>query len=563
MQKPQNKYIPFKPVPLTNRQWPANRLTQAPIWCSIDLRDGNQALVEPMSVDAKIAMFKSLVAMGFKEIEIGFPSASQVEFDFTRTLIKENLIPDDVTIQVLTQAREHLIEKTFEAIEGAKNVIVHLYINVTPFFRQIVYQTGREGVTQMAKRAAQLMVKLKAKSIDRGAGIRFEFSPEGFSSSASDFPVAICEAMLQAFQATPDNKLILNLPATVESASPNNYADQIEYFIKNIQNRDCAIISVHPHNDRGTGVASAELALLAGAERVEGTLFGNGERTGNADLVTIALNLYTQGIDPGLDFSDMESLCSLYEHCTHMHVHERQPYAGDLVFTAFSGSHQDAIKKGFDYRREHEMPMWQMPYLPIDPRDLGRSYEPIIRINSQSGKGGAVYLLQARYGYKLPREMHAEFGRIVQNHVDRLGKELSSDQLLRLFLSEYCEIESPYCLMDHNIVERGSRDHSIVQFTGLITYRNREYQLHGSGNGPIDAFFSAMQEAHIDGYTFSGYHEHAIGKGSNAKAVAYIELKHKGKSIFGVGVESNVSIASIMGVISAINRSLREDADDQ
>ena len=365
--------------------------------------------------------------------------------------------------------------------------------------------------------------------------------------------------MIEVFEATPEKPLILNLPATVEVASPNNYADQIEYFRTHLKNCDCTILSVHPHNDRGTGVACAELGVLAGATRVEGTLFGNGERTGNVDIVTLALNLYTQGIDPELDFSDIEQVRQTYEQCARMHVHERHPYAGDLVFTAFSGSHQDAIKKGFDYRNEHEMPMWQMPYLPIDPRDLGRSYEPIIRINSQSGKGGAVYLLQARYGYKLPRELHADFGQLVKLEADTLGKELAADQLLRLFVREYCEVNAPYQLLRHDISERGAQGHSVTQFSGVIAYRNREYSIVGNGNGPIDAFFQAMQNAHIDGFTFQSYHEHAIGEGSNAKAVAYIELKYKGARVFGVGIESNVSVASIMGVVSAINRALNQE----
>ncbi len=552
-----DKYIPFKPVPLKERRWPANQVTRAPVWCSTDLRDGNQALVDPMTFEEKLEFFLALVKLGFKEIEVSFPSASQVEFDFTRAVIERGLVPDDVSIQVLTQAREHLIRRTFEAIEGAPSAIVHLYINSSPFFRQVVYQAGRQGVIDMAVSAAHLMVALAKARSDGGAGIRFEFSPECFSGTEPDYAVELCARMIEAFGATPDNKLIVNLPATVETATPNNYADQVEYFIGHIEKNDSIILSVHPHNDRGTGVACAELAMLAGAGRVEGTLFGNGERTGNVDLITLALNLYTQGIDPGLDFSDIESLRGTYERCSRMHVHERHPYAGDLVFTAFAGSHQDAIKKGFDYRREHEMPKWQMPYLPIDPRDLGRSYEPIIRINSQSGKGGAAYLLQARYGYKLPREMHADFGQLVQHEADRLGKELSADQLLRLFVSEYCEMDTPYRLVRHDISERGDWGHSVVQFEGTITYRSREYTLSGTGNGPIDAFFQAMQQAHIDGFAFQGYHEHAIGEGSSAKAVAYIELRYKGERVFGVGIENNVSIASIKGVLSAVNRALR------
>ncbi len=550
------KYIPFKPVKLAQRKWPGNVTTQAPIWCSVDLRDGNQALVEPMNLEEKLTFFSALVSMGFKEIEIGFPAASQVEFDFTRALIERGLIPPDVTVQVLTQARDHLIRRTYEALEGCDRAIVHLYTNISAFFRQVVYRTDLEGVIHMAEKGARLMVELAKARPDGGAGIRFEFSPEAFSGSDPDNSVALCQRMLDAFEATPEKKLILNLPATVETASPNCFADQVEYFIDHLQGRDRAIISVHTHNDRGTGVADAEMAMLAGAQRVEGTLFGNGERTGNCDLVTVALNLYTQGVDPQLDFTHLSHMRALYERLTKMRVPERQPYVGDLVFTAFSGSHQDAIKKGFDYRREHDMPMWQMPYLIIDPQDLGRSYEPIIRINSQSGKGGAAYMLQSHFGYNLPKAMHADFGAAVQREADRLGKELTADQLLRLFVGEYCQSDSPYRLLSHDITERGAAGHSVVRFTGVIAYRHREYPLCGEGNGPIDAFFSAMQEAHIDGFTFRGYHEHAIGGGSDAKAVAYIELEYKGRNVFGVGIERNVSIASIKGVLSAINRAL-------
>ncbi|MEG1812608.1 MAG: 2-isopropylmalate synthase [Clostridia bacterium] len=553
------KYIPFKPLALTQRKWPAARVDRAPTWCSVDLRDGNQALVEPMNLEEKLAFFEGLVSMGFKEIEIGFPSASQVEFDFARALIEQNMIPDDVTVQVLTQAREHLIRRTFDAIDGAKHVILHLYNNTSPFFRQVVYKTDVPGIIAMATEGAKTILRLARARPDAGASVRYEYSPEGFSATEPDNAVRVCLAMLDAFEATPARPLILNLPATVEVASPNNYADQVEYFINHIgRNRDY-ILSVHPHNDRGTGVASAEMAMLAGAQRVEGTLFGNGERTGNCDLVTLALNLYTQGVDPGLDFTHLNRIKALYQRCTKMRIHERQPYAGELVFTAFSGSHQDAIKKGFDYMRKHDMQMWQMPYLPIDPDDLGRAYEPIIRINSQSGKGGAVYLLQSHFGYNLPKEMHADFGGVVKAAAERMGAELSADQLLRIFIDEYEGVQSPYKLLSHDITERGSQAHSLVSFTGVIAYRNREYPLSGAGNGPIDAFFSAMQEAHIDGFTFAGYHEHAIGQGSNAKAVAYIELKYREKSVFGVGIESNVSIASIKGVLSAVNRALQAE----
>ena len=562
MNESYKKYIPFKPVPLKTRKWPARTIQKAPVWCSVDLRDGNQALVEPMNLEEKLAFFDILVKMGFKEIEVGFPSASDVEYKFTRALIERKLIPDDVTIQVLTQAREHLINKTLEAVDGAANVILHLYNNTSPVFRQVVFITDMPGVIEMAEKGAKLLMRLASQRADRGAGVRYEYSPEGFSATEPENAVLMGRSMLEAFEATSEKPLILNLPATVEHSTPNGFADQVEFFIEHLDANGRALISVHPHNDRGTGVACAELAMLAGARRVEGTLFGNGERTGNADLITLALNLYTQGIDPMLDFTQLNQIKRRYERLTKMHIHERSPYVGDLVFTAFSGSHQDAIKKVLDYRREHEMPMWQVPYLPIDPEDVGRAYEPIIRINSQSGKGGAAYVLQT-FGYNLPREMHGDFGALVKDETGRLGTELSADQLLRLFLREYCEAENPYRLLRHDITERGSSGHSVVTFSGRIAYRHREYDLYGEGNGPIDAFFQAMQEAHIDGFKFAGYHEHAISSGSDAKAVAYIELTYKDKHFFGVGIESNVSIASIMGVLCAVNRALTREAKDK
>ncbi|MDO4548952.1 MAG: 2-isopropylmalate synthase [Clostridia bacterium] len=550
------KYTPYKSIALPRRKWPERRLDKAPDWCSVDLRDGNQALVEPMNAREKLEFFKALVSMGFKQIEIGFPSSSQIEYDFARELIKGGHIPSDVYVQVLAPAREQLIRRTFEAVEGAENVIMHLYNNTSPFFRQIVYHTDLAGVTDMAVRAARLMVELAR---DRDGKTTFEYSPEGFQATEPNSAVYVCSKVLDAFDATEENKLILNLPATVESLPSNAFADLVEYFIHRLDAGNRAVISVHPHNDRGTGVATAEMALLAGATRVEGTLFGNGERTGNCDLITLALNLYTQGVDPRLDFSSFNEVKRLYERLTHMHISPRQPYAGELVFTAFSGSHQDAIKKGFDYLREHDMPMWTMPYLPIDPRDLGGSYEPIIRINSQSGKGGVAYVMQSRFGYNIPTSMRPDFGRVIKREADRLEAELTPEQILRLFLSEYCDVESPYRLIAHDILERGEAGHSVVRFTGTIAYRNRVYSLEGEGNGPIDAFFQAMRDAHIDGFEFRGYHEHAIGEGSNARAVAYIELKYRGESYFGIGMESNVSIASIKGVISAINRALREE----
>ncbi len=555
--KPHEKYVPFQPVALPDRTWPNARLAHAPVWCSVDLRDGNQALAEPMNFEEKLLLFKALVRMGFKQIEVGFPSASALEFETVRALIERGLIPDGVAIQVLTPARDHLIRRTFEALEGCKRAIVHLYSNTSPLFRELVFKTDRQGVIDMAVHGAALIRELAEARPDGGKGIQFEYSPECFSATEPDFALDVCGRMIEAFGATSEKKLILNLPSTVQMSTPNHYADQIEYFIRNIPHRDSLIISAHPHNDRGTGVADAELALMAGAERLEGTLFGNGERTGNLDLITVALNLFTQGVDPELDFSLLNEVKLIYERVTKMRIHERQPYAGELVFTAFSGSHQDAIKKAFDYREQHKPKLWQVPYLPIDPTDLGRMYEPIIRITSQSGKGGAAYILSSQFGYNLPRAIHAEFGAIVKAEADKMGGELSADQLLRLFIGEYSDIAVPYRLLRHEITERGRDGHSVVRFSGLIAYRQREYELAGEGNGPIDAFFQAMQQAHIEGFTFASYHEHAIGQGSDAKAVAYIELMYEGKRVFGVGIESNVTIASIRGVLSAINRALR------
>lgn len=559
---PAQKYRPFKPLNLPGRKWPGRTLTRAPRWCSVDLRDGNQALVEPMNLEEKLSLFQALVQMGFKEIEVGFPSASQVEFDMVRALIERDLIPDDVTIQVLVQAREHLILRTFEALQGARRAIVHLYTNISPVFRQVVYCTDLQGVIAITESGARLIRRL-AEERAGDMDIRYEYSPESFSATRTDDALMVCEAALDALGATRERPVILNLPSTVEVSTPNCFADQVEYFIEHLRDPERAIVSIHPHNDRGTGVAATELGMLAGAQRVEGTLFGNGERTGNVDLITVALNLYTQGVDPELDFSRLNQLKRLYERITKMPIYARQPYTGELVFTAFAGSHQDAIKKSFDYLREHDMPVWQVPYLPIDPHDLGRDYEPIIRINSQSGKGGAAYILQSHYGYNLPRGMHPEFGALVQREADRTGAELTPEQLLRLFIREYVEVSSPYQLKRHDIVESGADGSSAVSFSGVIAYRNREYALRGEGNGPIDAFFSAMQEAHIDGFTFVSYHEHAISSGSDAKAVAYIELLYEGRSVYGVGIENNVSIASIKGVLCAINRALSAPEADQ
>lgn len=560
MKKSFEKYVPFKPIELNDRQWPSNTIKEAPVWCSVDLRDGNQALIEPMNLEEKLLFFKTLVDMGFKEIEVGFPSASETEYEILRTLIDGNHIPDDVTIQVLVQAREHLIRKTFEAIKGAKNVIVHFYNSTSTLQRKVVFKKDMDGIIDIAVKGARLIKDLTKEMDGSGTNIRFEYSPESFSGTEVENSVRICEAVLDELEATEENKVILNLPHTVEGCTPNCYADQVEYFCRNLKGRERAIISIHPHNDRGTGVASAELAMLAGAERVEGTLFGNGERTGNVDIVTLGLNMYTQGVDPKLDFSDINKLKTVFERCTKMSIPERQPYAGQLVFTAFSGSHQDAINKGVAYMKEHDSQYWEIPYLPIDPADVGREYEPIIRINSQSGKGGAAYIMQTDFGYVLPKAMHPEFGEIVKKECDRKGTELTSRQVFELFEKEYIKNSDPLMLKRHKLEDSFGDDSSTVTFDGSILVNGDEVAVKGEGNGPIDAFFNAISSVHIDGFEFVSYSEHAIGDGSDAKAVAYIELKdsHLGnKSVFGVGIDNNINVASIKGVVSAVNHAFK------
>lgn len=547
------KYIPFTPVRLPYRQWPDRVIEKAPIWCSVDLRDGNQALVDPMNMEEKLEFFKALCDMGFKEIEVGFPSASETEFAICRELIEGGHIPDDVTIQVLVQAREHLIRRTFEAIRGAKNVIVHFYNSTSTLQRKVVFHKDMAGIIDIAVAGAKLVREL-TESFEGDTHIRYEYSPESFSGTEMDNAVAICAAVMDALGSTKENPVILNLPNTVEMCTPNTHADQIEYFIRHLPNREAAIISIHPHNDRGSGVGAAELALLAGAERVEGTLFGNGERTGNLDLVTMGLNMYTQGVDPELDFSRLPALKEMYERCTKMRVPERQPYVGELVFTAFSGSHQDAINKGMQYMRESGSEYWEVPYLPIDPADVGRQYEPIIRINSQSGKGGAAFVMQSAFGYNLPKAMHPEFGALVKAECDRVGRELSADELFGVFRRHYLEVPQKYALTGHTLFEESSCENG-VHFKGTLRVDGECRELEATGNGPLDAFFNALRKVGVDGYTFQSYHEHAISSGSDSKAIAYIELKTPdGHSIFGVGIESNINRASIQGVLCAMNR---------
>ena len=550
------KYIPFTSVSLPDRIWPNNRIEKAPTWCSVDLRDGNQALVTPMNLQEKLDFFKLLVDIGFKEIEVGFPSASETEYEILRTLIDGHYIPDDVTIQVLVQAREHLIRKTFEAVRGAKNVIIHFYNSTSTLQRKVVFKKDMQGIIDIAVAGAKLVREL-TEADQSGTNFRYEYSPESFSGTEMDFAVDICHQVMETLGATKENPVILNLPNTVEMCTPNTYADQIEYFIRHLPNRDAAIISVHPHNDRGTGVACAELSMLAGADRVEGTLFGNGERTGNLDIVTVALNMFTQGVDPMLDFSHIDHIREIYERCTKMHVPERWPYAGKLAFTAFSGSHQDAINKGHEYMRESKTPYWEIPYLPIDPADVGREYEPIIRINSQSGKGGAAFIMDHNYGYHMPKAMHPEFGAVVQAECDRTGRELTANEVYELFHREFLNISEPYALSRAKFYEEAIAGSAanVTHFSGVLSVRGQFVQLESRGNGPIDAFFNALGQAGIEGYSFISYSEHAISMGSDSQAVAYIELRVPGgRRIFGVGTEHNINFASVKGILSAINR---------
>lgn len=556
--KQEKMYVPFERVSLPDRQWPEKIIDKAPIWCSVDLRDGNQALITPMGIAEKLKFFHTLVDCGFKEIEVGFPSASETEYEILRTLIEGNHIPDDVTVQVLVQAREELIRKTFEAVRGAKNVIIHFYNSTSTLQRKVVFGKDMDGIIDIAVQGARLIRQLTEEEVARsGMNIRYEYSPESFTGTEIDFSIAICEAVMEEMGATKENPIIINLPSTVEMCTPNTYADQIEYFCRNMKNREAAIISLHPHNDRGTGVASAELGLMAGADRIEGTLFGNGERTGNLDIVTVALNMFTQGVEPELDFSNILAIKKIYEDCTKMRVPERQPYAGALAFTAFSGSHQDAIRKGYEYMKNSGTSYWEVPYLPINPADLHREYEPVIRINSQSGKGGAAFVLQQAMGYNLPKEMHSEFGNIVKATADRYGDELTSQQIVDLFHSEYIDYTGRYSLQRHRFTELNDADGSVhSRFEGTIGVDGEEKNIAGVGNGPIDSFFQALDHIGINGYEFVNYHEHAISRGSDALGICYIELKRPdGRHIFGAGIHANINVAALLGIICAINRS--------
>jgi 2-isopropylmalate synthase len=549
------KYQPFPPIDLPDRQWPSRTITTAPTWCSVDLRDGNQALPIPMGLKEKLRMFQLLVDIGFKEIEVGFPSSSQIEFDFVRLLIEEHHIPDDVTIQVLVQARDELITRTFESLHGAKKAIVHLYNSTSPLQRRVVFGLEKPDIINIATHAAKLVKELVPTLPE--TQIIMQYSPESFSSTEIDFALEICEAVVDIWQPTPQNKIILNLPVTVEVATPNVHADQIEWFCRHMRNREAAIISLHTHNDRGTGVACTELGLLAGADRVEGTLFGNGERTGNVDIVTVALNMYTQGVDPGLDFSDISAIRAVAENCTRLEVPIRHPYAGELVFTAFSGSHQDAINKGMTAQDANSDALWEVPYLPIDPKDIGRSYEAIIRINSQSGKGGVAYVMETEYGYQLPKAMHIELGKIIKNLADECGEELSSMQIFQAFEQEYLDRNEPFALESFFVDEISQLSSSqVVTCAARITVDGITRELHGSGNGPIDAFVEALNQNDIADFKVLSYAEHALGEGAEAQAIAYIQIQlSSGKTFFGAATDTNIELAAVKAVLSALNRS--------
>ena len=545
LHNPASKYRPFAPVRLADRRWPDAVITQAPIWCSVDLRDGNQALIEPMDIARKMRMFEQLVKIGFKEIEVGFPSASQVEFDFVRKLIEEDRIPDDVTIQVLTQAREPLIRRTFEALAGAPRTIVHLYNATAPVMRRVVLGMSEDEIVELAVSHAQMFQDLAARQ--PATDWTFEYSPEMYSDTELAFSKRVIDAVTAVWQPTPEKKCIINLPTTVEHSTPNIFADMVEWTHRHIARRDSVVLSVHPHNDRGTGTATAELALMAGADRLEGCLFGNGERTGNLDVVNVALNMYTQGVHPGLDFSDIDAIRSTVEYCNQLPVHPRHPYVGDLVYTSFSGSHQDAIKKAFAERKEGDI--WDMPYLPIDPKDLGRSYEAVIRVNSQSGKGGIAYLLESEYGLQLPRRLQIEFSAAVQREMDASGKELTAADLWALFQSEY-QIQA-VAAPAYRMQDDGGR----MQLAATVQWQGDILDLEGEGTGPIDAFVQALSTALDRQLRVLDYTEHAIGEGANAQAVAYVEMRiDERQTVYGVGMDANIVSASMRAILSGLQR---------
>ena len=545
LKQPQTKYRAFAPIALPDRRWPDVQITKAPLWLSTDLRDGNQALIEPMDPERKLRMFQMLVKIGFKEIEVGFPSASQTDFDFVRLLIEQGHIPDDVTIQVLTQARQPLIERTFESLVGARRAVVHLYNAVAPVMRRVVLGMSEDEIVDLAVTHTRMIREFADKQPE--TDFRFEYSPEMFSSAELSFSKRVVDAVTEAWGATPERKIIINLPSTVEHSTPNLFADMIEWMGRNVERRDCIVLSVHPHNDRGTGTAAAELSIMAGADRLEGCLFGNGERTGNLDLVNVALNLYTQGVHPGLDFSDIDEIRRCVEHCNQLPVHPRHPYVGELVYTSFSGSHQDAIKKAFAARKDGDV--WEIPYLPIDPKDLGRSYEAVIRVNSQSGKGGISYLLEAEYGIELPRRLQIEFSQIVQGVMDTNGKELGAADLWRIFDREYGVKQAPSL---HPQIDTAEDGQTRVQAQADLCVRM--VKIDGQGKGPIDAFVEGLNKLLKTQVRVLDYHEHAMGSGADAQAVAYLELRVGEATLFGVGMDGNIASASLKAIVSGLRR---------
>ncbi len=545
------KYRPYQPIDLPDRTWPSRTITKAPIWCSVDLRDGNQALITPMNLDQKLELFNLLLQLGFKVIEVGFPSASKVEFDFLRTLVERDMIPDDVTIQVLVQAREHLIARTFEALEGVKHAIVHLYNSTSVAQRKIVFKKEPEEIIALALEGVDLVKKYE---LTHHGKIDLEYSPESFTGTELEFAAAICNAVTARWGISAERPVVINLPATVEMSTPNVYADQIEWMSRHLDNREHVLISTHTHNDRGTSVAATELALLAGADRVEGTLLSNGERTGNVDIITLALNLYTQGVDPKLDFSDVNTVLDVVERCTHIETHVRHPYVGELVYTAFSGSHQDAINKGLAYQRAKQSDFWEVPYLPIDPEDVGRTYESIIRINSQSGKGGVAYILEEKFGYHIPKKMQPELGRLVQSVTDNEGRELTPDEIETIFKEHYCDVAGHLELIDFAVHSKTSKDNT-VQCTLNYALHGQIYCDEGVGNGPIDACKHALMKHYPNPFTIVSYAEHSRGEKSCAQAVAYMHIENSDlESFFGVGADTDIAYASIKALFSALNR---------
>ncbi|PRY70232.1 2-isopropylmalate synthase [Glaciihabitans tibetensis] len=573
---PTHKYRPYNEqfsVDLPDRTWPTKQITTAPIWCAVDLRDGNQALIDPMSPERKRIMFDLLVRMGYKQIEVGFPSASQTDFDFVRSLIEENLIPDDVTIQVLTQAREHLINRTYESIRGAKQAIVHLYNSTSVLQRDVVFRTGKQGIIDIALEGARLCKA--AEATVPGTTIYYEYSPESYTGTELDFALEISNQVIEVFEPTPERKVIINLPATVEMATPNVYADSIEWMSRRLVHRENVLLSLHPHNDRGTGIAAAELGYMAGADRIEGCLFGNGERTGNVDLVALGLNLFTQGIDPQIDFSDLDEVRRTAEYCNQLKVHERSPWAGDLVYTAFSGSHQDAIKKGFEAMAKDAAEknvsvdelLWAVPYLPIDPKDVGRGYEAVVRVNSQSGKGGVAYLLKTDHKLDLPRRLQIEFSGVVQGKTDSEGGEVTSEQIWTVFQDEYLPApadrpEDKWGRFELTRMNTSSDLSGSISLQTQLRIGDEVIDANATGNGPIAAFLGIMADQGIEVELFD-YVEHALSAGGDAYAAAYVELRVNGKTLWGVGIDADISTASLKAVVSAVNRAVRAEAGDR